>query len=83
MVVQARHEFIQWHFEISFNSVVLNVFWPVGIFSKKYPMDNFAMLTPHEQESKLCYKWVVLRDLVYSKGYSFQEILTKDLWNPL
>jgi len=46
-------------------------------------MDNFAMLTPHEQESKLCYKWVVLRDLLYSKGYSFQEILTKDLWNPL
>jgi len=29
------------------NPVVLNLFWP--IFSQKYPMDRFAMLTLHEQ----------------------------------
>ena len=31
----------------NFRPVVLNLFWP--IFLKKYRMDNFAMLTPHEQ----------------------------------
>jgi len=30
--------------------IILNVFWPVDHFlRKKFPMDQFAMLTPHEK----------------------------------
>jgi len=34
--------------------VALNLFWPVDL--KKYPMDHFAMLIPHQQtvETSLC-----------------------------
>jgi len=28
--------------------VVLNLFWPMDHLFEKYPMDPFAMLTPHE-----------------------------------
>jgi len=34
------------------------------------------MLTPHEQLVSL-----VLHNLLYSKGYNFQECFIKDLWN--
>jgi len=32
-----------------FRPYVLNPFWPMDNLLKKYSMDNFAMLTPHEQ----------------------------------
>jgi len=41
------------------------------------------MLAPHAQLVKHMNLKMVLHNILYSKGYKFQQRFTKDLWNPL
>jgi len=46
-------------------------------------MDQFAMLTSHEQLLKHKNLKMTVHDLLYSKGYNFPKHFIKDLWSSL